>query len=1042
MLTEQLWAAVEKNDQTLCRMLVDQGADPNKKDTTGNHSGRSPLLSALARTHLHAVEGMLKSPQFKFTRDNPGALRECVVKAISIQYSMDHVITLLLSAPRDRQVSLADGKSKTPLSCLIERALYITTSRELASLLVQHGDDPNVITPGTDKTPLEYAIYKEHPIVVCGIFQSPSFVYKIPVTDKALTMAIKKDYHDISECLLKFRQKELDRLKGVPGSDLTTVFLDDQLWAAVEKQNRLVCKILVNQGADPNKKETMGQSPLSFSLKQGHNTLVHAMLESPQFKFTRDNPGALGQCVIHALLNSPNLVTHLLAAPRDPEVSLADYKGERPLRFLHERSSSLYNSRHLANLFVQHGDDPNAKFRDENKTALEYAIYHQNWNIAWGILESPGFVFKIGLTDNAVTMAIQSTSKHIAEHLLKLRKAAVDRQSEESIHIINSYYSENKLVELHGEMQKLAHLVPMQIMMLAINNQYPDLTLYLINHYFVDRPMDPSPLLRPAIEKEVVELAKALLDRKVNPNQVYTLESGHKRSPLWLAGDLNNATIIDLLIKAGADINFTYVISGTAYSLLSHLIAEAKTDLALYLINREEFSFDQTTIIAVLFAFFHRQLDIQKALAKKFKKISNLINTASLVKDGMNLLFHAVDSKQVESIQLCLGMGASPTFTTVHMKESPLLHAVKTCSDFSMIPGLLIFTPQFIFDAQALEALHHAIDSNKPRIALQLLTRYGDSKQNLDLALWKASLMGFAPVVARLLKLGVNPNVTNVDDDRPSALWASLEKEDTETIDLLLGAGALMNISRHFNDSEGVMNISTELSYALREKKYDSAIKIIASPKFSFKQETLAPLVRALKDGQMTLFHSLLDKCDQTIYDLDKYTIDGEYALSIAVKGNHPSAVRSLLIRGSNPIAQNRFADPSALMLAIPYPEIFQLLISLGRFEFDEHCLDVILKCIEAKKPDLAIALLHAHKPNPKISLKSCFGAAVNNACWDLAETLCQFGAKVYYHSNKPVYHLYITKIDKSSSQSDLITQNKPRMIDDATLEKRGLLLL
>ena len=328
--------------------LINSGIDLNENENY--YHGLAPMHYAASRGHIKIVQALLEHGALIDVRgscDNEG-ITPLMLAVIDNQIAM---VSALLAFGADVNASAWDGYTALHLS------LY-KDNLDLARMLLEANAQVNVKNV-SGNFPLHNAI--EHTPVervdlIALLLQAGADQRLIGMFgENALHIAIRRGHYETVKLLLKY-YPEVNRATS-------DQFGYTPLILAVMNNQKEILQLLIQAGADPDKKDTEGKTALDYAFEQRKEEITQLLL----VRLYKDEFGMTA--LHHAVLEgaeSHEIEKYLtngvyINAPRNDGVTalmLAALKG---------------NIR-LVELLVQHGANVYQNPRDSHWTALHYAI--------------------------------------------------------------------------------------------------------------------------------------------------------------------------------------------------------------------------------------------------------------------------------------------------------------------------------------------------------------------------------------------------------------------------------------------------------------------------------------------------------------------------------------------------------------------------------------------------------------------------------------------------------------------------------------------
>lgn len=688
-----------------------------------------------------------------------------------------------------------------------------------------------------------------------------------------LHCAVMRNNLDIAEALLAKKadpnlevriQSDTDTLETHRLHSWQVAYLNGQtpLHLAIDLNSPEMAKLLMQSGADPNKPNGQGITPLQRALQvnseitpiltnssnpasnpgnQEYINLLEAIITQSPEKIenalsTGINPNQIitvfrtntntvvqwnGRNCLHAAIETGNVqAVNVLLKPRqgikaDPNFPHV-VNDRTPLHFAVD-SSDPEVALKLVNALLEAGANPNVA-DDEGYTPLHHAMVHERLEIIAALVKAGADPNQKAKDPNQTSSTDIATPLSFAaiSNKPKLLQALLDAGADPSVEdSMGRTPLDDAVIHDHAEIiKKLLRACPT-----------------LINH--TDK-LGYTPLFIAAGMARTTSL-NVLLDPthsiKANPNQAV----GMGQTPLLAAAITGNLPTIKALLRAGASSNGDEKLAG--WTPLHAAIATGKLDPIQALLDAG--------------ADPNRKADIDPAtleiLRETFykKDASVFANVNSLMKGGKKPLHMAMEQNNTALLQALLNAGADPNQRD-NQGRTPLM------------TGIIL---------GSVECIKKLLAPNNPNKADVNLGLTDGSERT---PLWMAAASGRTAIAELLLTRGAYINQR--DKDGKSPLYIAIEKGHIELAKLLVKRGA---------DPDAAVYNPLRLAI---EKDYDELAELLldknADPSPSIRdQDGNEPIHLAAAKGKLKLVTKLLDKgsylnstnqADKTPLDLAK----------------------------------------------------------------------------------------------------------------------------------------------------------------------------
>ncbi len=361
---QPLFEAVESGQIKAVALLLDKGADPNTRDSRGQHllhlalDYRTPRVGGDPRAAgppakefvPQAVRLLLEHRADVNARD----ARARTPLHSAVRESLTDVVKILIAAGAD--VEARTSRGETPLRLAIE-----ADNTDSVRCLLEANADPK------SAPRLEYVIQHSNTEIVKLLLEAGADVQ----AGEPLAAAVQKRSTEMVKLLLdrgtdpnrrlKNGQTLLEeaakagRLKSVEllldaGADVNS---GQPLAAAAQGANEKLVELLLNRGADPNRRSTGGVTPLQNAARHGNVEVARLLLNAGADVNARD---ASGYTALHFAASQPQLEVTVLLLGRGADPNLRDTRGNAPLH------KAIENDRYrLIQLLASKGADVEAR---------------------------------------------------------------------------------------------------------------------------------------------------------------------------------------------------------------------------------------------------------------------------------------------------------------------------------------------------------------------------------------------------------------------------------------------------------------------------------------------------------------------------------------------------------------------------------------------------------------------------------------------------------------------------------------------------------
>ncbi|XP_050408666.1 serine/threonine-protein phosphatase 6 regulatory ankyrin repeat subunit B [Patella vulgata] len=249
--------AVEQNETQIAKLLFQHGVDVNKQDILG----KSPLHRAIQNGNKIIVDDLLKAHGCDVNLSDGEGITPIM---LAVEQNKTQIAKLLFQHGVD--VNKQDTFGKSPLHRAIQNGNKIIVD----DLLKAHGCDVN-LSDGEGITPVMLAVEQNETQIAKLLFQHGVDVNKQDTFGKSpLHRAIQNGNKIIVDDLLKAYGCDVNLSDG---KGITPLIL------AVEQNETQIAKCLHQHGANINKQDINGRSPLHRAIQNGNKSIVSVLLE-------------------------------------------------------------------------------------------------------------------------------------------------------------------------------------------------------------------------------------------------------------------------------------------------------------------------------------------------------------------------------------------------------------------------------------------------------------------------------------------------------------------------------------------------------------------------------------------------------------------------------------------------------------------------------------------------------------------------------------------------------------------------------------------
>jgi ankyrin repeat protein len=385
-LTAALHSAIEW-DNDIVKLLLEHRADPNAPGV----GGRTALNVATRKGNTAAVKELLRHGARMEKRDNSGkyplllavqlghaAILELFIPNLSqttiegllpaaVDSGHNTIVDLLLASRTAEKHEKEIPQDQTPpLIAAAEKGREIITES-----LLRAGANPNELLSDESNSPLHAAVKAGHDRIVSAILNpryNANVDLRIRTGQTPLALAVELGQYKTAELLLQ--------RKAAPDADLGE--MGTVLHLAVEIKGRDMVDLLLREGADPNRKDGKGRTPLLAALDGEiikHDPVREAIVEGLLNAGARPDEGNTDNtnAPLHAALRSgnPNIISTILDPRHKADVDLVVDTWKTPLAV----AVDLGQPQSVLKLLLERGANPNAKYYQSDSAGVSNVLH-------------------------------------------------------------------------------------------------------------------------------------------------------------------------------------------------------------------------------------------------------------------------------------------------------------------------------------------------------------------------------------------------------------------------------------------------------------------------------------------------------------------------------------------------------------------------------------------------------------------------------------------------------------------------------------------
>lgn len=576
------------------------------------------------------------------------------------------------------------------------------------------------------------------------------------------------------------------------------------LHRAAEQGRTDLIEALVQQGLDPNARDSDGKTPLHLATAAGHVSAMQALIAQGANPTARDNDIVTP---LHIAAEKGNLpVLDYLMTLHEVRISINQYAAYQT-GFTPVMAAAAHNHTEVIERLVAHGADLN-KTDNQNRHSLFIAVETGKVDAVRKLIALGADASRDVLSNsNKSPMMHWVNDNHYGEILGMIVGAganinATDSNNQTALHRACDYMRHEQikcLLQLGADANAVNNHGQRPIDELMDNygyrnNDMPE-TIDALLRAGADAGISPSPLvqrapLHIAAEAGHVQSVRMLI-KKGAPVDVPERSSTHM-TPLLMAAENGNLQIVEMLLEAHANIEKTDSEKRNAL----HLAAKSgHMHVCQYLLDKT--SLHINTPDADGMTPLHHACAREKTLVIKML-IERGADIYAEDKNGDTPLHRAMKDRGDDTIDAYVqALGAAVDLDVLSARgRTPLMDAVETGFARSVEKLLAAGADVTRPGTDGKTALHIALEEQQTSLALTLiesLQQRGihpdalvDNAGNTPLHL--AAQKDMYSVIEKLIKRGADIDRPNADGNTP--LHLASEKHNLSAVNLLVGAGA------------------------------------------------------------------------------------------------------------------------------------------------------------------------------------------------------------------------------------------------------------
>ena len=276
--SEALYAAIEKGDVEMVRLLVEGGADVNAAEGFG---GNTPLHEAVEQGDAEMVKILVAAG----ADVNAEGYFNRTPLSLAAEEGATEIMQILLGSGSDADTpSGGEDKEAASTPSIGSEALYTAIEKgdvEMVRLLVEAGADVNAAEGFGGDTPLHEAVEQGDAEIVKILVAAGADVNAEGYFDRTpLSLAAEEGATEIMQILLGSGPDADTPADGEDKEAASTPSIGSEaLYTAIEKGDVEMVRLLVEAGADVNASEGFGgDTPLHEAVEQGNAQIVKILV--------------------------------------------------------------------------------------------------------------------------------------------------------------------------------------------------------------------------------------------------------------------------------------------------------------------------------------------------------------------------------------------------------------------------------------------------------------------------------------------------------------------------------------------------------------------------------------------------------------------------------------------------------------------------------------------------------------------------------------------------------------------------------------------
>ena len=396
-------------------------------------------------------------------------------------------------------------------------------------------------------------------------------------------------------------------------------------------------------------------------------------------------------------------------------------------------------------------------------------------------------------------------------------------------------------------------------------------------------------------------------------------------TPLYNAVYNNDQSVVEALVKAGADVSVTFEEYDTIYDAVSYALARKKSDAvvtALLASDTCDLKYKRVSYSPYYYALDNKNPAMVKALVDRgydpnrafsiystkysplsyaisqdldISIITSLVNAKGIDLNGRGSdyppIYYAIYNKNIEALALLIekGCNVNKTFLVYGSVRTPLSFAYD-----STIASILIAAGASYYPVQVDTPFKDIVDNEDVEMLKEIASTIDDINEIFEVNSREYSILDYAltkKVSVGFLKELLSVPLIDIDGEySPNVPIAiALENKDLESLKLLISSGADVNSKVEFS-----YGTYTPLVFATKDMDISFIEALLESDGIDIYEDELnyTPMYYAIQRGDKDILKSYLDHG----YDINHEVTSGYSLLAYAIRcKSDPSIIKMLL---------------------------------------------------------------------------------------------------------------------------------------------------